>query len=291
VIWAAALALLPFCLPAAAQNFDHFSVVKVATGYTFADGPAWSHEGFLLFSDVPANRILKLAPGAPAAPWREGASGPGGNAFDAEGRLYTCQTRARRVVRWDRKGNPEVLAERFDGKRLNAPNDIAIRKDGHAWFTDPAFGYQQDARELDFNGVFHLTPRREVKPAAKSATRPNGVALSPNGRVLYVTDSDAHTVRAWDLDGKGEAANERVLVSGIEGVPAGIRADDKGNLYVAAGSGIAVYTPEGKPLAVIPLGEPASNCAFGDADRKGLYITARTSVYRVRLDGKEAVEH
>jgi gluconolactonase len=288
---AAALAFLPLCLPAAAQNFDHFSVVKVATGYTFADGPAWSPEGSLVFSDVAGNRLLKLAPGSHAAPFREGASGPGGNAFDADGRLYTCQTRARRVVRWDRKGSPEVLADRFEGKRLNAPNDIAVRKDGHAWFTDPAFGYQQDARELDFNGIFHLTPRREVRLVAKSATRPNGVALSPNGRVLYVTDSDAHTVRAWDLDGKGEAANDRVLVSGIEGVPAGIRTHDKGNIYVAAGSAIAVSTPAGKALAAIPLGEPASNCAFGDADMKSLYITARSSVYRVRLDDKEAVEH
>ena len=159
------------------------------------------------------------------------------------------------------------------------------------YFTDPAFGYQREDRELDFYGVYHLTPKRELKLVAKSATRPNGIALSPNGRVLYVTDSDEHTVRAWDLDSKGEPGGGRVLISGVEGVPGGLRSDDKGNLYVAA-AGIAVYSAAGKLLHTIPISEPPSNCAFGDADLQSLYITARTSVYRVRLDGSDgAVDH
>lgn len=266
---------------AAAQPLDHMVVEKVVVGSRFAEGPVWSPEGFLLFSDVPSNHIMKLAPGQRAAVWREGAAGPSGNAFDAQGRLYTCQTRARRVVRWDRKGAAEVLAERWEGKRLNAPNDIVVRKDGQVYFTDPAFGYQQDERELDFCGVFHLTPKRELKLVAKFSTRPNGIALSPNGRILYVTDSDTHTVHAWDLERNGDAGAGRVLVSGIEGVPGGLRTDEKGNLYVAA-QGLAVYSPAGKLLGTVPIGEPASNCAFGEPGTKVIFVTARTAVYRLR---------
>ena len=125
---------------------------------------------------------------------------------------------------------------------------------------------------------------------AKPKGRPNGIALSPNGRILYVTNSDEHNVRAYDLDHNGAASNERVLVSGIDGVPDGIRVDEKGNLYLAADK-IEVYTPEGKHLGSIDTPETPSNCAFGDADFEGLYITARTSVYRVRLNVKGSVQY
>jgi gluconolactonase len=287
------LAALCCCAPLASQDVAAAAgmvrVERVAGGFGYTEGPAWSREGFLVFSDVPGNRLLTLTPGQRPATLHEMPGGPSGNAFDTKGRLYTCEARARRVVRF-LKGKPEVLAERWEGKRLNAPNDIAVRKDGNAWFTDPAFGYQQDTRELDFYGVFHITAKLELKLVAKSAGRPNGVALSPNGRILYVADSDRREVRAWDLDGRGDASKERVFVSGIEGVPGGIRTDEKGNLYVAA-AGIAVYSPQGKLLATIPIAETPSNCAFGDPDGKTLYITAGGSLYRVRLDGTGAESH
>ena len=143
-----------------------------------------------------------------------------------------------------------MLAERWQGKRLNAPNDIVVRQDGQVFFTDPAFGNQQDAREIDFFGVYHLSPRGELDVIAKPKGRPNGIALSPNGRILYVSNSDEHNVRAYDLDHNGAASNERVLVSGIEGVPDGMRVDEKGNLYLAANK-IEVYTPDGKSLGAI----------------------------------------
>ncbi len=264
-----------------------YSVQRIETGLRYAEGPVWSPEGFLIFSDVPADRLLKLVPGHRAAPWREQAGGPSGNAFDAWGRLYSCETRARRVVCYSTTGKLEVLAERWEGKRLNAPNDIAVRKDGHAYFTDPVFGYQEDARELDFYGIFHVTRGRELKLAAKSPGRPNGVALSPNGRILYVGDVDQRVVRAYDLDGKGDVMRERVLITGLAAPPGGIRVDQKGNLYVAA-EGISIYSPEGRPVSVIPVPERPSNCAFGDLDGKTLFITAGTSVYRVRLEVRGA---
>ena len=275
---------------APAQDFSELHVEKVATGYIFTEGPAWSKDGYLIFSDIPGNKLFQFKPGEKPATFRENSNGAIGNTFDAQGRLYTCESHARRITRTDKKGKIEVLAERWQGKRLNAPNDIVVRRDGQVYFTDPAFGNQQDTRELDFYGVFHISHRGELGVIAKSKGRPNGIALSPNGRVLYVTNSDQRTVRAYDLDRNGEASNERVLISNIAGIPDGIKVDETGNLYVAA-SRIEVFTAEGKPLGSFFTPDTASNCAFGDGDFQGLYITARTSVYRVRMNVKGSLQY
>ena len=270
---------------ATAQEFTDLKVERIVSGLMFADGIAWSPANYLMFSDVPKNRLMKLAPGEKVEVYRENANGANGNAFDAQGRLYTCEGRGRRVIRTDKKGKIEVLATQWNGKKLNAPNDIALRKDGDAYFTDPAFGYQQDSRDLDFYGVYHITRKGELEAVAKQRTRPNGIAVSPNGRTLYVSNSDERNIRAYDLDRSGAATNERVLVSGIAGVPDGLRIDEKGNLYVAANA-VAVYSAEGKLLGSIPFNEKPASCGFGDADLQGLYVASRTSVYRVRMSVK-----
>jgi gluconolactonase len=273
-------------LPLFAQNTPdaqtEIQVEKVAHGFRFTEGPVWSRDGYLLFSDIPGGKIMKHSPDGDTEVYREASNGAAGNAFDAQGRLYTCETHSRRVTRTDKKGRIEVLADKWDGKRLNAPNDIVVSKSGHAYFTDPAFGSQQDKRELDFYGIYHITPKGQLSLVAKPTGRPNGIALSPNGRILYVGNSDERNIRTYDVDRDGEPSNERVAVANIEGVPLGIRTDDKGNLYVAA-KGIAVYSAEGKLQSTIPVAETPSNCAFGDPDMQTLYITARTSLYRVRL--------
>lgn len=284
--WVLALVALPL----AAQDFSEIQVEKAAHGFRFTEGPAWSRDGYLLFSDIPGNKILKYMPGEGYPVFREPSNGANGNAFDAQGRLYTCESLGRRVTRTDKKGHIEVLADKWQGKRLNAPNDIVVGKSGHAYFTDPAFGNQADTRELDFYGVYHIAPKGELSMIAKPAGRPNGITLSPNGRILYVANSDERNIRAYDVDHNGEVSGERVFISGIAGIPDGIRTDEKGNLYVAA-KGIVVYSPQGKLLATIPLAETPSNCAFGDPDLQTLYITARTSLYRVRLDVKGAVPY
>jgi gluconolactonase len=276
---------------ASAQDFSKVTVEKVAGGLQFTEGPAWSRENFLLFSDVPANKILKIGPGdkLPGV-LREDSGYANGNTFDTQGRLYSCESRTRRVTRMDKKGKIEVLAEKFEGKRFNAPNDIVVRKDGQIYFTDPAFGNQADTREMDFYGVYHITPKGQLSQIAKPKGRPNGITFSPNGRLLYVANSDDHTVVAYDVDHNGETSNERVLISNVDGVPDGIRTDEKGNIYVAA-KGIAIYSPEGKLVTTIPMPETPANCAFGDADFQTLYITARTSVYRARLNVKGSVQY
>jgi gluconolactonase len=272
-------------LPVAAQDFSEVKTEKAFAGYRFTEGPAWSPEGYMVFFDVPANRMLKWVPGAKPQLSREDSGGAMGAAFDAQGRLYICESRGRRVIRIDKHGKLEVVAERFEGKRFNAPNDIVVRKDGNAWFTDPAFGSQQNSKELDFYGVYHVTPKGDLEVLARLKTRPNGIALGPAGRSLYVANSDERNIRVWDVDKAGACTNQRVAVSGIDGVPDGIRTDEKGNLYVAARQ-VFIYSPSGKLLHSIELGEKPSNLTFGDPDLMTLYITARTSVYRVRLDVK-----
>jgi gluconolactonase len=276
-----------FCL--GAQDFTEIQVEKVVSNQRFTEGPVWAREGYLLFSDVPSNRLMKVG-SAGVSVVREKSNGAYGNALDSQGRLYTCESRTRRVIRMDQKGRVQVLADQWEGKRLNAPNDIVVRKDGHVYFTDPAFGSQQDTRELDFYGVYHITPKGEVSLVAKSSGRPNGIAVSANGRILYVTNSDDRTVMAYDLDRQGNASNERVLVRDIPGVPGGIRVDEKGNLYVAA-KGVNVYSSEGKRITTIEISETPSNLAFGEDDFSTLFVTARTSIYRVRLDTKGAVQY
>ncbi len=275
---------------APAQDSSDLRIEKVATGYIFAEGPAWSRDGYLIFSDIPGNKLLEFKPGEKPSIFRENSNGAIGNAFDAQGRLYTCESHSRRVTRTDKKGKIEILAERWQGKRLNAPNDIVVRRDGQVYFTDPAFGNQQDTRELDFYGVFHISHRGELEVVAKSKGRPNGIALSPNGRILYVTNSDQRSVLAYDLDRNGEASNERVLIRNIDGIPDGIKVDETGNLYVAAAR-IEVHSPEGKLIGDFVIPETPSNCAFGDGDFESLYITARTSVYRLRLNVKGSVQY
>lgn len=269
----------------AAQDFSQIRIDKVATGYAFTEGPAWSPMGFLIFSDVPNNQLIEFAPGEKASVFHADSNGAMGNKFDAQGRLYSCESHLRRVIRTDKKGKIEILADRYQGKRLNAPNDLAIRKDGEVYFTDPAFGSQQDTRELDFYGVYRITRRGDVESIAKPKGRPNGIALAPDGRSLYVANSDERNVRAYDLDKSGAASNERVLISSVPGVPDGICIDEKGNLYVAANQ-VFAYSPDGKAIGMIAVQETPSNCAFGDADLESMYITARTSVYRARFGAK-----
>ncbi|MBI3680264.1 MAG: SMP-30/gluconolactonase/LRE family protein [Acidobacteria bacterium] len=281
---------IAFSAALAAQDLDNIHIEKVAAGLRFTEGPVWSREGFLLFSDVPNNLVIKFVPGEGTKSFRENSNGTNGNTFDAQGRLYSCESRTRRVVRLKKDGAWEALADKWQGKRLNAPNDIVVRRDGHLWFTDPAFGEQADHRELDFYGVYHITPKGEMDLIARPQGRPNGIALSPNGRILYVANSDERNIRAYDVDRDGKASNERVLIRDIEGPPDGIRVDEKGNLYITC-KGLAVYTAQGKLLRLIEMSETPANCAFGDSDFQTLYITARTSVYRIRLNVKGSVQY
>ncbi len=172
------LAAIILPLLAGAQDFSSFKLELIVKDMTFTEGPAWSKDGYLVFSDTPSDRLMKWIPGHGAEVLRENAHGPSGNAFDTQGRLYTCETRARRVTRTDKSGAVEVLAEGWEGKRFNAPNGIAVSRNDHVYFTDPAFGWQSDHRELDFYGVYHLPPKGPLKLVA----RPGGARMASRSR-------------------------------------------------------------------------------------------------------------
>jgi gluconolactonase len=192
-------------------------------------------------------------------------------------------------VRAGRQGHIEVLADNFEGKKLNSPNDLVLRHDSQVYFTDPAFGSSDDKRELDFYGVYRIAGRDKLEAIARWKTRPNGIALSQDQKTLYVANSDERTITAWDLDRGGAATNERVVVRGIDGAPDGIKVDGKGNIWVACRV-VAVYSPKGARIKFFELNETPANLAF-DAGDAYVYVTARTSIYRIGQLAKGAETH
>ena len=269
---------------------EEVEVRKVATGLRYPDGLAWSHDGFLAIADVLKREIYRLDPNQMPKPTQQDANGAQGLAYDTQSRLYICEAGTRALVRLDKKGNVETLAGSFEGKKLNSPNDVTVRRDGNVYFTDPAFAGAIDHRELSFNGVFHVSPKGELDAIARWQTRPNGIALSADGKMLLVTDADRHAVVAFDLDSKGAAANQRDLIKGIAGVPAGLRLDAAGRIYVGA-QGLAIYTPAGKLVRTLMSSERVTNCTFGDADLESLYISTPKTVYRIRIGVKGALQY
>jgi gluconolactonase len=287
------LRLHPVCLILSAgmlgaQDFSHLQVEQIATGFAGGEGPVWSRAGYLLFSDYEASRIYKYFPGSSPEVYREASNGANGNTMDRQGRLYTCEYKSRRVTRTDRQGKIEVLADKFEGKRFNAPNDIVVRRDGHVYFSDPLYT-PLEHRELDFFGIYHITPKNQLEAIAKWKTRPNGVTLSPDGKILYVANTEEKCIHAFDLDRQGHASNDRVVIGNLEAGADGIRTDRKGNLYLAV-RGVVVYSPDGKLLGKIHPAVNPRNIAFGDRDFKTLYMIGN-ALFRVRLDVAGSVQY
>ena len=264
-------------------------VEQLATGFPGAEGAVWSREGYLLFSDFTTSLLHRYDPGKTVSVFRQDTQGGNGNTFDREGRLYTCEYQSRRVVRISKDGKVEVIADKWQGKRLNAPNDIVVRRDGHIYFTDPLFTPLND-RDLDFYGVYHIPPSGNMELIAQPKGRPNGVALSPDGRILYVANTDEKNIRAYDVAPNGTVSKERVLIPALASGPDGMRIDMKGNLFIT-GHGISVYSAKGDSLGQIPVPENPRNCAFGDADFRTLYINGQKSLFRVRVETPGSVQY
>jgi gluconolactonase len=205
--------------------------------------------------------------------------------FDRQGRLVACEHANRRVSRTEPDGKVTTLVDNYEGKRLNSPNDIAIKSDGSIYFTDPPYGISSGEQELSFNGVFRISPERELTLLAADFDRPNGLAFSPDESKLYIADTTHGHVRVFDVQPDGTLEGGEVFVQAPS--PDGMKVDHKGKLYVASGQGIMVFNAEGETIGTIAFPEQPSNCCFGDADRKTLFVTARTSVYRVRVNESE----
>jgi len=287
------------------------AVIEVlAEGFRWSEGPVWDRDGGrLLFSDVPSNVVHAwsekaglstfLKPSGYTGPEGGGGREPGANglAFDAKGRLVLCQHGDRRISRLE-GGRFVPLVERFEGKRFNSPNDLVVGTDGALYFTDPPYGltktFEDPGREIGWNGVYRLAPDGRVSVLVKDLKAPNGIGLSPDGRTLYVGQSDGArpVVMAYELAKNGTVSNGRVffdttpLRKNGPGAPDGLKVDRDGNVFTTGPGGVVVLSPRGEYLGTIVTGVPTANCGFGDDDGSTLYITANNTLCRVRTTTK-----
>jgi len=263
-----------------------WQVEPVATGFKFVEGPVWSRDGRLLFSDIPADTLYAVVPGKPAEVWRKPSQQANGNTFDRQGRLISCEHASRRVTRTAQDGKVTAIAEHFDGKRLNSPNDVTVAKSGEVYFTDPPYGVKEQDRELTFSGVFRIGSDGKVTLLHDALPRPNGLVFSPDERTLYVADSQEGFIYSFPVRPDGTLGERHTLVDlrgDKPGVPDGIRVDQEGNIYTGGSGGLYQVSPSGQKLRFIPFKESVTNVAFG-GDGKWLYVTAGTGVYRLRTE-------
>ena len=260
------------------------TVEMVQANFMFTEGPQWNPATkTLLFTDIPASRIYEHTPGAGITVFREPTANTNGLALDPAGLLVACEHSGRRVARTLANGTIVPVADAFEGKKLNSPNDVIVRKDGSVYFTDPPYGLPDPGQsELGFFGVFRVAPGGKVEAIAKDMKRPNGIALSPDENTLYVVDTENGELRVYPVNADGSVGASSKLATTSPN-PDGMAVDAKGNLFITTKVGVEVYSPTGKLYGAIPVPEQPSNCAFGGADRKTLYITARTGLYRVTL--------
>ena len=258
---------------------------RIVTDLQFTEGPVWHPDGYLLFSDIPANTIYKWTPDGKLEKFRSPSGNSNGLTFDRQGRLIACEHGNRRVSRTELDGKIVVLADKYKGKRLNSPNDVVVKSDGSVYFTDPPYGVRPEQRELDFQGVYRIASDGAITLLVDDFIRPNGLAFSPDEKVLYIGDTELSHIRAFDVKSDGTLTNDRVfadLNTREYKRPDGMKVDVNGNLYVTAGV-VWIFDSTGRHIGDIVTPDAPANCAFGRDDNKTLFITARTSVYRVQL--------
>jgi gluconolactonase len=287
-------------------------VEKLADGFTWVEGPIWKRDGqYLLFSDIPANSVHKWQEGkgvslflkpsgyTASAPFAGKEPGSNGLTLDAAGRLVLCQHGDRRIARLEKDGRQTVLADRYEGKRINSPNDLVFKSNGDLYFTDPPFGlpkaFGDPRKELPFQGVYRVSKDGQVSLLIKNLKAPNGIAFSPDEKILYVSDVDPNRAAWWAYDVKddGTVTNGRIFFDATRWRkdpffgPDGLKVDKNGNLFGARPGGISVFAPDGTHLGNIEIGGPTSNLNWGN-DGSVLYITGGSAIYRLRTKTKGA---
>ena len=260
---------------------------RLATGFVFTEGPLWHPDGFYYFVDVRSSVLYRIVPGHAPEVVREKTGGGNGTTFDLEGRLVICEGDNRRVARVAADGRVEVLVDRFEGKRLNRPNDVVCKSDGSIYFTDPGLRVPLAERELTYAGVYRVMPDGTTSLVA-DFEYPNGLAFSPDERRLYVANTRwAQYIHVLDLDPSGKMIRRRIFADmssdETDGVPDGMKVDVDGRVYCTGPGGTWVFAPDGARLGIIRTPEVPANLAFGGADLRTLFLTARTSVYTLRV--------
>jgi gluconolactonase len=258
----------------------------VASGFGFTEGPVWDPGGFLYVSDEELNKISRV--------YLDGRKevlvslgDPDGNTYDQQHRLVDCASTLRAIIRISPDGKYTILADRFEGKKFNSPNDVVLGPDGALYFTDPTLDLPKgEKQEFAYQGVFRLDAGGKVTLLTKELSQPNGLAFSPDGKKFYVDDSQQRNIRVYDFRSDGTIVNGRVFAEEPggrgDGVPDGMKVDRDGNLYVTGPQGIWIWDAEGHHLGTIVMPEQPANLAWGDSDVGALYITATTSVYKLR---------
>lgn len=264
----------------------------IHTGCRWAEGPVWFKDGnYLLWSDIPNNRMMRYIPDGGVSVFRADANYSNGNTRDRQGRLVTCEHGARRVTRTEIDGSITVLADSFEGKRLNSPNDVVVRSDGSIWFTDPTYGIQSDYEghkatpEQATNNVYRIDPETgSIDAVVRDFVQPNGLAFSPDETKLYVADSGSpRHIRVFDVVDGRTLANSRVFCTVEPGVPDGFRFDVEGNLWTSAWDGVQCFAPDGTQIGKILVPERVANLTFGGPKANRLYIAATSSIYAIYL--------
>ncbi|NUO51980.1 MAG: SMP-30/gluconolactonase/LRE family protein [Polyangiaceae bacterium] len=260
-------------------------VELVQGGFEFTEGTVWLPAlGVLRFSDIPASTIHELNPANDMiSVWRNPSGNTNGNALAPNGDIVMCEHSGRRVSRSPAGAPaPVLVAGEYDGMTLNSPNDAIVRSDGQVYFTDPTYGLEGAPQDIPWQGVYRVTTQGEVILVGDEYGQPNGISLSPDETKLYVSDSQDGGLFVYDVaaDGSTGARSQLIDIGGSDGMAV----DDAGNLYLTTGAGVEVFRDDGTPWGVIDVPEQPANCTFGGADRKTLFITARTGLYRVTLN-------
>jgi gluconolactonase len=271
---------------------------KLADGCIWAEGPVWFADGgYLLWSDIPNNRMLRWTPETGVSTFRAESNNSNGNTRDRQGRLVTCEHLTRRVTRTEPDGSITVIADKHKGKRLNSPNDVVVKSDDSIWFSDPSYGimteFEGSRSEQEQGGcyVYRVDPKTgEIATVVEDFVKPNGLAFSPDEKILYVADSAAshdpnapHHIRAFDVVDGRKLTNSRVFCDIKVGIPDGFRIDVNGNMWTSA-DGVECYAPDGTLLGRIRVPEVVANVTFGGKRRNRLFITATTSLYAIYVN-------
>lgn len=267
---------------------DHDAKLEtLATGFGFTEGPVWDASGFLYISDETLNKIFRVFPNGRKEEVIA-LGDPDGNTYDRRHRLIDCASVLRAIIEVTPQGKYQVLADHYEGKKLNSPNDVIVGPDGALYFTDPTLDLVAgEKQEIPFQGVYRLDDKGNVRLLTRDLSQPNGLAFSPDGQRFYVDDSKEKNIRVYDAAADGTLSHGRIFgeepPSGKhEGVPDGMRVDNAGNLFVTGPKGIWIWDAAGNHLGTIVMPEQPANLTWGDADYQTLYITATTSVYRLR---------
>lgn len=268
----------------------------VATGFGFTEGPVWDESGFLYVSDEEVNKIFRVYLKDGRKEELIALGDPDGNTYDGQRRLIDCASVLRAIIAISKDGKYTVLADHFEGKKFNSPNDVIVGPDGAFYFTDPTLDLPKgEKQEIPFQGVYRLDKNGKLTLLTKDLSQPNGLAFSPEGKKFYVDDSEQRNIRVYDFTADGTLKNGRIFGEEPggkgEGVPDGIKVDRKGNLFVTGPKGIWVWSADGTHLGTIAMPEQPANLTWGGKDLSTLYITATTSVYKLQTSTHGFLQH